>query len=25
VAEKGYARVVVADVIERAGVSRKTF
>ncbi len=24
-AEKGYARVVVADVIERAGVSRKTF
>lgn len=25
VAEKGYARVAVADVIERAGVSRKTF
>jgi AcrR family transcriptional regulator len=25
VADKGYARVVVADVIERAGVSRKTF
>ena len=25
VAERGYARVVVADVIERAGVSRKTF
>jgi AcrR family transcriptional regulator len=25
VAEKGYARVVVADVVERAGVSRKTF
>jgi AcrR family transcriptional regulator len=25
VAEKGYARAVVADVIERAGVSRKTF
>jgi AcrR family transcriptional regulator len=25
VAEKGYARVVVADVIARAGVSRKTF
>ena len=25
VGEKGYARVVVADVIERAGVSRKTF
>jgi len=25
VAEKGFARVVVADVIERAGVSRKTF
>jgi AcrR family transcriptional regulator len=25
VAEKGYGRVVVADVIERAGVSRKTF
>lgn len=25
VSEKGYARVVVADVIERAGVSRKTF
>jgi AcrR family transcriptional regulator len=25
VAAKGYARVVVADVIERAGVSRKTF
>ena len=25
VAEKGYARVSVADVIERAGVSRKTF
>jgi AcrR family transcriptional regulator len=25
VAEKGYARVVVADVIDRAGVSRKTF
>jgi AcrR family transcriptional regulator len=25
VAEKGYARVAVADVIERGGVSRKTF
>ena len=25
VAEKGYARVAVADVVERAGVSRKTF
>ncbi|MGB8875435.1 MAG: helix-turn-helix domain-containing protein, partial [Solirubrobacteraceae bacterium] len=25
VADKGYARVTVADVIERAGVSRKTF
>jgi AcrR family transcriptional regulator len=25
VAEKGYARTTVADVIERAGVSRKTF
>jgi AcrR family transcriptional regulator len=25
VAEKGYARVAVADVIDRAGVSRKTF
>jgi AcrR family transcriptional regulator len=25
VADKGYARVAVADVIERAGVSRKTF
>jgi AcrR family transcriptional regulator len=25
VAEKGFARVAVADVIERAGVSRKTF
>ena len=25
VAEKGYVRVAVADVIERAGVSRKTF
>ena len=25
VAERGYARVAVADVIERAGVSRKTF
>jgi AcrR family transcriptional regulator len=25
VAEKGYARVAVADVIERAGVSRQTF
>jgi AcrR family transcriptional regulator len=25
VAEKGYANVAVADVIERAGVSRKTF
>jgi AcrR family transcriptional regulator len=25
VAEKGYARVAVADVIQRAGVSRKTF
>ena len=25
VAEKGYSRVAVADVIERAGVSRKTF
>ena len=25
VAEKGYGRVAVADVIERAGVSRKTF
>jgi AcrR family transcriptional regulator len=25
VAEKGYARTAVADVIERAGVSRKTF
>ena len=25
VAEKGYARAAVADVIERAGVSRKTF
>jgi AcrR family transcriptional regulator len=25
VADKGYARVAVADVVERAGVSRKTF
>src|SRR6516164_1797887 len=25
VAEKGYARVAVTDVVERAGVSRKTF
>jgi len=25
VAEKGYARTAVADVIERAGVSRETF
>jgi AcrR family transcriptional regulator len=25
VAEKGYARVAVADVVQRAGVSRKTF
>jgi AcrR family transcriptional regulator len=25
VAQKGYARVVVADVVQRAGVSRKTF
>ena len=25
VAEKGYARLAVADVVERAGVSRKTF
>jgi AcrR family transcriptional regulator len=25
VAEKGYARVAVADVVDRAGVSRKTF